>query len=327
MGGGGITYRVSADSLPGLISDYNVVGALDQSEDTGATETLAQWQAQTGLDAHSFVASPSQLFANAASNDYHLSSTSPAIGAGTSTDAPATDLDGNSRPSGTGYDIGAYEYQSGTIAPAVPATPTNLTATPGNAQVSLSWSAATGATSYNLYRATTSGGEGSTPYRTGLAGTTFTDTGLTNGTTCYYQVTAVNSGGQSGKSSEVSAVPKAAAPAAPATPTNLTATPGNAQVSLSWTRRDRRHQLQPLPGHDQRRRGKHPVPHRPRRHDLHRYRPDQRHHLLLSGHRRQQWRPKRQVQRGLGGAQSGGPGGPGDPDQSHRDTRQCPGVL
>ena len=101
--------------------------------------------------------------------------------------------------------------------------------------MSFSWSAATGAISYNLYRATTSGGEGSTPYRTGLAGTTFTDTGLTNGTTCYYQVTAVNSGGQSGKSSEVSAVPKAAAPAAPATPTNLTATPGNAQVSFSWS--------------------------------------------------------------------------------------------
>ncbi len=115
-----------------------------------------------------------------------------------------------------------------------PATPTNLTAMPGNAQVSLSWSAATGATSYSLYRASTNGGEGSTPYRTGLTGTTFTDTGLTNGTPCYYQVTAVNSSGQSGKSSEVSAVPKATAPA---TPTNLTAMPGNAQVSLSWSAR------------------------------------------------------------------------------------------
>ncbi len=128
LGGGGITYRVSADSLPGLISDYNVVGALDQSEDTGATETLAQWQTQTGQDAHSFVASPSQLFANAASNDYHLSSSSSAIDVGTSTNVPATDLDGNPRPSGKGYDIGACEYQS--AAATTPPTVTGETPAP-----------------------------------------------------------------------------------------------------------------------------------------------------------------------------------------------------
>ncbi|MDD5570316.1 MAG: sugar-binding protein [Bacteroidales bacterium] len=42
--------------------------------------------------------------------DYHLKSTSPAIDAGTSTNAPSTDFDGNTRPQGLGYDIGAYEY-------------------------------------------------------------------------------------------------------------------------------------------------------------------------------------------------------------------------
>ena len=40
-----------------------------------------------------------------------------------------------------------------------PAAPTNLTATPGNTQVVLSWTASSGATSYNIYRATFSGGE------------------------------------------------------------------------------------------------------------------------------------------------------------------------
>src|SRR5262249_4265122 len=40
----------------------------------------------------------------------HLAPNSPAIDAGTSTDAPATDLAGNSRGQGHGYDIGAYEF-------------------------------------------------------------------------------------------------------------------------------------------------------------------------------------------------------------------------
>ncbi len=42
--------------------------------------------------------------------NYHLKSTSPAIDKGISTNAPSTDLDGNARPQGAGYDIGAYEY-------------------------------------------------------------------------------------------------------------------------------------------------------------------------------------------------------------------------
>ena len=41
---------------------------------------------------------------------------------------------------------------------AVPPAPTNLGATPGNAQVALTWSAASGATGYNVKRSTTNGG-------------------------------------------------------------------------------------------------------------------------------------------------------------------------
>ena len=94
-----------------------------------------------------------------------------------------------------------------TIAP--PAAPTGLTATAGNAQVVLSWTASSGATSYNVYRGTTAGGENGTAIATGIATTSYTNTGLTNGTTYYYKVNAVNGGGTSGYSNEVNAKPVA----------------------------------------------------------------------------------------------------------------------
>jgi len=81
--------------------------------------------------------------------------------------------------------------------------PTDLTATPGIAQASLSWAAVAGAASYNVKRATLSGG----PYTT-IASTTatnYTDIPLGGTTTYYYVVSAVNGGNESFNSIEVSA--------------------------------------------------------------------------------------------------------------------------
>ncbi len=50
------------------------------------------------------------MFVNSAEADFHLQVTSPAINSGSSVDAPNFDFDGNPRPQGAGYDIGAYEY-------------------------------------------------------------------------------------------------------------------------------------------------------------------------------------------------------------------------
>jgi len=116
--------------------------------------------------------------------------------------------------------------------PTVPSAPTGLAATAGNTQVALSWTASSGATSYNVYRGTTAGGESATAVATGVTGTTYTNTGLINGTAYYYKVKAVNSAGTSGYSNEASATPVLAVPSAP---TGLTATAGNTQVALSWT--------------------------------------------------------------------------------------------
>src|SRR5580698_8510039 len=83
-----------------------------------------------------------------------------------------------------------------------PAAPLGLAATPGNAQVSLTWTASASASSYHVRRSMTSGAETQISAPTS---TNFTDTGLTNGTKYFYDVSAVNSGGESANSPEVSA--------------------------------------------------------------------------------------------------------------------------
>jgi subtilase family serine protease len=116
------------------------------------------------------------------------------------------------------------------IAP--PPAPTNLTATPGDTTVSLSWTGSSGATSYSVYRGVASNSEGSTPIATGITTTSYKDTGLTDGTTYYYKVTATNSAGNSGVSNEASATPIATVLSITSGPT---ATPSRTSASIQWT--------------------------------------------------------------------------------------------
>jgi fibronectin type 3 domain-containing protein len=114
-----------------------------------------------------------------------------------------------------------------------PSAPTSLTATPGNGQVTLVWSASTGATGYIVNYGTTNGSQYTTVVPS-VAGTTETIANLSNGTTYYFVVLAANSAGTSGNSPQASATP-AAPVVIPLPPTGLTATAGNGQVVVSWT--------------------------------------------------------------------------------------------
>ena len=156
----------------------------------------------------------------------------------------------------------------GTDTEAVPVTtpgaPAGLTATPGDSRVTLSWAApasdgGTPIRDYVIYQGTSPGGETGAPVSgSPVTGTSTTVTGLTNGTTYYFKVAAVNAAGQSPLSAEASAAlppitpsspppssattpsstgPETASTLAPAfaAPTGLTATAGNTKVHLSWS--------------------------------------------------------------------------------------------
>src|SRR5439155_11111325 len=77
-------------------------------------------------------------------------------------------------------------------------------------QVALNWTAAAGAVSYQVNRGTTNGGPYGTVVASGLTATSVTDNTVVNGTTYYYVVVAVNSGGVSPNSNQASATPAAA---------------------------------------------------------------------------------------------------------------------
>jgi len=84
-----------------------------------------------------------------------------------------------------------------------PTAPTNLTSIAGDTEIQLSWTAVTvtgyqDLNNYKIYRSTWSGGTLDVYSSTPSAYTVFTDTGLTNGNTYYYKITAVDSGNLGG---------------------------------------------------------------------------------------------------------------------------------
>ena len=113
----------------------------------------------------------------------------------------------------------------------LPATPSALSASVGNGQVTLNWTPALGAANYNVYEGTASGGESATPILSGLTAATATVTGLSNSTRYFFKVAAVNPNGVSALSTEASAIPQIPPVSAP---TGLSATSGAGQFRVCW---------------------------------------------------------------------------------------------
>ena len=139
-------------------------------------------------------------------------------------------------PATSGYDMAsglgtptAALFSPGVLCPfSPPAAPSGVSASAGNGSASVSWSSDSGATSYEVFEATSSGGEnygGATACTANAPTDTCTVSGLTNGTEYYFTVEADNAAGTSAPSSEVHATPE---PPIPAAPSGVSASAANA---------------------------------------------------------------------------------------------------
>ncbi|MCL4280087.1 MAG: right-handed parallel beta-helix repeat-containing protein, partial [Ignavibacteriaceae bacterium] len=107
---------IDAASVTGFVSDYNILVNRLSDDDGNSNMTLSQWQTM-GYDTHSMIADPeNQIFVDYSNANYHLLQNSQAVDAGTNLVLPTVfeDLDNVSRPQGSGFDIGSYEYTSTT---------------------------------------------------------------------------------------------------------------------------------------------------------------------------------------------------------------------
>jgi len=123
-----------------------------------------------------------------------------------------TDRSAGNRNLDTLYVDHMYVLCSGTPPDLPPAAPTGLTATAGDGQVQLDWNDNTEGDleGYNVYRSTSSGGGYVQLNGAPVASSDYLDTGLINGVTYYYVVSAVDNAGQeSSPSNEASATPSA----------------------------------------------------------------------------------------------------------------------
>ena len=140
--------------------------------------------------------------------------------------------------SGSSAESSTVSHQLAPIAVAKPNAPTNLAATAGSADgsLTLSWDAVADATSYSIKRTPTSSTNAAEKLETGITETKFDFTGLDTGVTYKFTVTAVNGSGSSAESSTVSHQLAPIAVAKPNVPTNLVATAGstNGSLTLSW---------------------------------------------------------------------------------------------
>jgi hypothetical protein len=105
---------VDAASMTGFVSDYNVLVNRLSDDDGNSNMTLTQWQSM-GYDTHSMIADPeNQIFVDHTNGNFHLLQNSQAVDAGTDFVLPTVfeDLDKIPRPQGSGFDIGAYEYNT-----------------------------------------------------------------------------------------------------------------------------------------------------------------------------------------------------------------------
>jgi fibronectin type 3 domain-containing protein len=218
------------------VSAVNSVGEGVQSEYAAATTLLA---APTGVNAATTSTSSITVSWNpvTGATGYRIyralsaSGTYTQISVSTDTSYVNTGLDSGATYyyKVSAYNAGEESVQSAYVVGVImPAVPSGLTvSTVSSTSVTLLWNPVTGATSYRIYRSSSSLG---TYTQIGTStGVSYNNTGLSGATTYYYKVSAYNTGGESAQSGQVSAT------TTPAVPSGVTASKASStSITVSW---------------------------------------------------------------------------------------------
>ncbi|RXR20439.1 T9SS type A sorting domain-containing protein [Flavobacterium amnicola] len=108
FGTGGLNYNNYYINAANTQLQTGATGTATTNAQTNQFATLANWQAALTApqDANSIQANPNYPSAT----DFHLSGSSPNVNAGTTVASVVEDFDGEARPNGAAYEIGADEY-------------------------------------------------------------------------------------------------------------------------------------------------------------------------------------------------------------------------
>jgi len=129
---------------------------------------------------------------------------------------------------GAGNYWSIHEFNVYALPPA-PSAPTGLAGTAiSSSQINLSWNNSSGANSYNVKRSISSGSN-YVMIASGVTATNYSDMGLSALTTCYYVVSAVNSGVESTNSPQVSVTTQPST-----TPASIAIALSGNTLTLSW---------------------------------------------------------------------------------------------
>ncbi|HEU5004945.1 MAG TPA: hypothetical protein VFT49_02540 [Candidatus Saccharimonadales bacterium] len=207
--------NLQVDGSASVANGLNVVGAV--AVQAGSSNSTSQFSIQNSSGSNLLNADTSNM--RVAVNATYSLTTAPTFSAATlqnSPAAPTVTATGTTGSSTYAYEISAVTSQGLVSVPSSAGSTTSGNAIlDSNSYNAISWSAVTGASTYNIYRTSSNG----SPLTTGLIGSTsstsFNDpglaasgtvlsaTGLTNATTYYYKITAIDgTGGETAASSE-----------------------------------------------------------------------------------------------------------------------------
>jgi hypothetical protein len=226
--------RIQTTLFSGDISDSVLRSLLAPPAPTGLTVTGGNAQASLSWVAPTVLSqTPITDYTKQYSTDNGTTWTTFSAAASTSTSATVTGLTNDTAvifrvAAVNSVGVGAYTAASSSVTPisgTPPNAPTSLTATAGNAQIALAWTAPSAPGTYAItgytVEYTPSGGSAQT-VSTGSTGTTYTLTGLTNGTAYTVRVRAVSASGDGTYTAASSSI----------TPTSVALDPFFSSVSL-----------------------------------------------------------------------------------------------